>query len=163
LSSTEKAPSTQQLQYGEREKVYVDTAPEQKRPISPVIETAFDKKTPSRRLTVVGSDLPAKAHPTKSSLFCIAGPLLNRRFSIEKEAFFIGANAQNDLCISNDEYVSGNHAYLKYDNGKLFIIDQGSRNGTFINGQRICDAAWLLNPGNQIQIGSTIFELSEGI
>jgi pSer/pThr/pTyr-binding forkhead associated (FHA) protein len=85
--------------------------------------------------------------------------MLSQKFPVVKEVFYIGANSQNDLCIPNDEYASGNHAYLKYEKDNLFIFDQGSRNGTFVNGQRISSTAKALKPGDRIQIGSTTFEV----
>ena len=38
-----------------------------------------------------------------------------------------------DLNIAEDDYVSENHAFIRYQSGSLFVFDNGSRNGTFVN------------------------------
>ena len=48
----------------------------------------------------------------------------------------IGKSPTNDIVIDND-FVSRSHATLKIDGGKVFIIDNGSTNGTQVNGVRI--------------------------
>ena len=49
----------------------------------------------------------------------------------------IGRHRSNDHVI-NAEYVSGKHAViLQKDNGDIIIQDVGSKNGTFVNGERI--------------------------
>jgi len=83
----------------------------------------------------------------------------NRQFPIENEMFRIGANLQNDLCIPDDEYVSGNHAYLRYEKGSLLLYDKSSRNGTFVNGQRVSGAARALMPADRIKVGNSTFEV----
>ena len=83
----------------------------------------------------------------------------NRKFPIEKEIFKIGADSQNDLRIRDDEYISGNHAYLRYEKGNLFIYDERSRNGTFVNGQQVLDTARALMPADRIKMGNSTFEV----
>lgn len=64
----------------------------------------------------------------------------------------IGRASGNDFII-NDATVSSQHAFLEvYDNGNLRIVDNGSTNGTFRQGQRIQTA--LINSGEFIQFGS---------
>jgi FHA domain len=52
-------------------------------------------------------------------------------FPIEKEYFRVGRDADNELRISGDEFVSGHYASFRYQAGSLFLSDDGSRNGTF--------------------------------
>jgi S-DNA-T family DNA segregation ATPase FtsK/SpoIIIE len=50
----------------------------------------------------------------------------------------IGANPKNNVQFNVNNLVSGEHAHLaKEAGGKCILADLGSRNGTFINGQRI--------------------------
>lgn len=64
----------------------------------------------------------------------------------------IGRANSNDFII-NDATVSSQHAFLEvYDNGSLRIIDNGSTNGTFRQGQRIQMA--LVSSGEFLQFGS---------
>jgi pSer/pThr/pTyr-binding forkhead associated (FHA) protein len=47
--------------------------------------------------------------------------------------------------------VSGRHATVTVEGGRVAIEDEGSLNGTFVNGDRVERAA--LRPGDQVQIG----------
>ena len=124
-----------------------------------------DKPTPSipRRRTQVGGAFPSPGPRQPTAILSgVAGAMQNRQFPMEKEVLHIGANPQNDLYIPDDEYVSGNHAWLRYEKGSVFVADSGSRNGTFVNGQRVSNTAYALTPGDRIQIGNTILEIHAG-
>lgn len=62
------------------------------------------------------------------------------RQRISVPIFWIGRSRQseskNNLIISNPG-VGKNHAYIKLMNGKYFLTDNNSQNGTFVNGKRI--------------------------
>ena len=114
---------------------------------------------PSPRQTCVGSYLPPPKpdHPTVI-LIGISGPKKGMQFGVDKEIFRIGSGKENDMVIVNDEYVSANHAYIQYEKGSLFIIDIGSRNGTFLNSQPVKDTGMVLRLGDHIRIGESEFE-----
>ncbi|MGC2297230.1 MAG: SpoIIE family protein phosphatase [Acidobacteriaceae bacterium] len=57
-----------------------------------------------------------------------------RTVAITHSPFSIGRLPENDVVLSHP-YVSRRHAELILENGSCFIIDQGSRHGTFINGK----------------------------
>lgn len=48
----------------------------------------------------------------------------------------IGRDSQNTIVLTQ-EGISGFHAEIHMDKGKLFIVDLGSTNGTFINGRKL--------------------------
>ncbi len=50
--------------------------------------------------------------------------------------------------------VSRDHALITSENSSVFIIDQGSREGTYLNGRRIA-AKEKLGPGDVISVGNT--------
>ncbi len=116
---------------------------------------------PPRETQVGGSVFP---HPEQGRstavLHCLAGSLQGQHFSIDKPIYRIGANANNDLVIPNDDYVSGSHAHVNYDQGSLLLYDDGSRNGTFLNGNRLDKFFMVLKPGDKIQLGACTFELT---
>ena len=60
----------------------------------------------------------------------------------------IGRTEQNDICYSN-KAVSSKHAILSYREGRWFIQDTNSANGTFVNGVRVSKV--------ELNIGDTIF------
>jgi pSer/pThr/pTyr-binding forkhead associated (FHA) protein len=72
----------------------------------------------------------------------------------------IGRSSRNGVCIS-DPFASRFHAEIKHEGAQVLLIDAGSANGTFLNGQRVT-AAIPLRPGDLIRIGQTEIEYSSG-
>ena len=79
-----------------------------------------------------------------------------RNFSLPGTVTIIGRRQDCDLCIPL-MVVSRKHCELDANAGAIKIRDLGSRNGTFLNGQRIDEAQ--LNPGDQISVGPVRFAL----
>lgn len=48
----------------------------------------------------------------------------------------IGRNPENAITL-NDGFVSGNHAEISFNQGAWWLMDLGSTNGTFVNGQPV--------------------------
>lgn len=73
----------------------------------------------------------------------------------------IGRSVDADIYL---EYptVSRNHAFIERKNGKFFISDRGSRNGTIVNGKKI-EKALELHDGDFVDIGQLklIFSMVE--
>jgi pSer/pThr/pTyr-binding forkhead associated (FHA) protein len=67
----------------------------------------------------------------------------------------IGRDATNGVPLAMDTTVSRRHAVIAADGGGYIIRDQGSSNGTFVNGQRVEETA--LRPGDEVSIGGTRF------
>lgn len=116
-------------------------------------------KPPPRKTRVGGYFPPPGSGRPTAILISTQGPLRGRQFPIDKEIFRIGAGSENDLVIKGDEYVSGKHALLCYENGSLVIADQQSRNGTFLNDNRLKTTSLPLSPGDRIQVGNSTFEM----
>jgi pSer/pThr/pTyr-binding forkhead associated (FHA) protein len=55
----------------------------------------------------------------------------------------------------DDEFASGHHARFQVTNGRWYVEDLGSTNGTWLNGRRIQSAQWL-KKGDKIRIGHTV-------
>ncbi len=69
----------------------------------------------------------------------------------------IGRGADNDLVI-DDLVVSRRHAELLAHPDRTYeILDLGSHNGTFLNGQPVTRAA--ITPGDIVGIGHSVFRL----
>ncbi len=60
-----------------------------------------------------------------------------------------------------DNTVSRRHAELTPDDGRWFIRDLGSQNGTWVNGVRIAERTQL-KLGDQIRVGATLFGFGRG-
>ena len=100
-------------------------------------------------------------HPNLA-LVVLEGPLKGQKIPIDKQLFRIGADLDNDLVLIDDDYISGNHALLRYDNGELLLSDQHSLNGTLLNSELVKDdGASKVLPGDVIQIGKSSLKLIE--
>lgn len=74
-----------------------------------------------------------------------------------KNYWTVGRGQENDL-ILDDQWISRNHAILQTtDTGDFYLIDLGSRNGTFVNGRRVSIPVTLRN-GDQVTFGKTEVE-----
>jgi hypothetical protein len=54
-----------------------------------------------------------------------------------------------------DDTVSRHHARLELRDGRWFLVDLGSSNGTLVNGRRVRDAE--VRPGDRIRLGAAGF------
>lgn len=129
---------------------------------SAIAKKSVEKPVPSRRKAMEESFYqPAKSPQPGVVLVFVSGPMQGRQFAVEKEIFRIGANPENDLVISGDDYVSGKHACLRYHKGDLLLADQQSRNGTFLNDHRLTNVPLLINVGDQIRVGNSTFQVAQ--
>ncbi len=72
-------------------------------------------------------------------------------FSLDKDIVSIGRSKRNDLVLA-DQWLSRHHAEIRKTNGSFSIADLESRNGTYVNGQRI-DGTISLNNTDVITLG----------
>jgi Inner membrane component of T3SS, cytoplasmic domain len=142
-----------------RERVRVTPVPEKSETLPPFVVTD-PLPLPRRETVIIGQYFPAPASGRPAVLLRgIAGPAKGREWAMEREVFSIGADADSDLSIAADEYVSGAHAYLRYEHGSLFIFDKGSRNGTFVNDSRVTESGAVLRPGDRVTLGQSTFSV----
>ncbi|MDB4958181.1 MAG: domain containing protein [Myxococcales bacterium] len=82
----------------------------------------------------------------------MSGPRSGERLLL-RNGFLIGKQPGSDLLIE-DGYTSSHHAQIVMDaHGNCRLYDQGSTNGTFVNGVRVTE--YVLEHGVTIRIGST--------
>ncbi len=73
----------------------------------------------------------------------------------------VGRTRENQVCLSFSQEVSRQHAVLRCHNGFQYqITDLGSRNGTFVNGQRVI-LPMNLATGDLIRIGNVSMRFEE--
>ncbi len=66
--------------------------------------------------------------------------------------FTIGRLQDRDLVLSH-AFISRDHAAVVYEKGQFYVVDSGSRHGTFLNAQPLVTRQ-ALKPGDEIRLGS---------
>ena len=75
--------------------------------------------------------------------------------AMQEESLVIGRASESDLVVA-DRFLSRRHARLTLRDGRLFVEDLGSRNGTLLN-EELVEGVAEVSPGDRIQVsGSTI-------
>jgi PAS domain-containing protein len=97
------------------------------------------------RLTVIAG--PSNAQPARGSSYAVGAG-----------TFSIGRHSQNQIVLESGN-VSKRHCVLVVDNTRVAVEDQGSSNGTFVNGK--LSAKRDILPGDRISVGEFVLELSD--
>lgn len=84
-------------------------------------------------------------------LHCTSGPLEGQRFIIEDDGFYIGRDPALAQVVVADSRVSKRHVRIVPRDGRVWAIDQGSTNGTFLKEQRITEVQ--LKRGDTLVLG----------
>jgi diguanylate cyclase (GGDEF)-like protein len=95
-------------------------------------------------------------------LITIHGPGLGRKVEIERDEFTIGRGLDNDLVVPTGD-VSRCHCRITRSDGKLFVRDLESTNGTYVNDDLATPGLDVpLHAGDHLNLGAVIFKLLEG-
>ncbi|MBN9395769.1 MAG: FHA domain-containing protein [Candidatus Melainabacteria bacterium] len=70
----------------------------------------------------------------------------------------IGRSPDCGLVLSDDDYASGEHARIYFDQGRWWLEDTMSSNGTSVNGQMI-NSVYQLMPNDVLKFGRTTFRI----
>ena len=89
-------------------------------------------------------------------LVAVQGPYAGQSFPLSHAPVVIGRAPERDIPLPADTSVSRSHARITYADGRHFIADDGSSNGTFVNGGRVSEPR-LLSSGDTIQLADTAF------
>jgi pSer/pThr/pTyr-binding forkhead associated (FHA) protein len=68
----------------------------------------------------------------------------------------VGRDDQNDIVLGDDTSISRFHVVITCQDGKYIVKDEGSRNGTFLNGNRLSKPE-PINDGDALKIGASLF------
>jgi pSer/pThr/pTyr-binding forkhead associated (FHA) protein len=79
------------------------------------------------------------------------------RIAVEGAAS-IGRDSDNQVVV-DETTVSGRHAAIVYREGRWWIEDLGSKNGTWVNDRQV-QRPQPLNPGDVLQVGRVSFRLT---
>jgi hypothetical protein len=98
------------------------------------------------------SDQPARPYRLK-----MIDPATSQIFPLGEEVT-IGRAPGCSVPLADDTYVSQLHARIYIRDGKPFVEDLGSTNGTFLNRDRL-SKTMPLHRGDKLQIGQTVLEI----
>jgi len=97
---------------------------------------------------------------TESCLVAIHGPQLGKKYVLDEEEFTIGRDVKNNIVVDLDN-VSRRHAKITTRQGKSFVVDLGSTNGTYLNDQEVLEET-PLRSGDFVKVGGSIFKFLSG-
>jgi sigma-B regulation protein RsbU (phosphoserine phosphatase) len=83
----------------------------------------------------------------------------SRRLRVERARMVIGRSSESDVFLP-DHLLSRRHAEIEPRGGEFFLIDLGSTNGTFLNGERVVGER-KLHHGDLIKVGESKLVFSE--
>jgi DNA-binding response OmpR family regulator len=83
-------------------------------------------------------------------LLWMDGDEIKRRWTLVKPETTIGRWPDNDVVV-DDRWVSRYHAQIRREEDRYLIQDRDSRNGTFVNGQRVVEPR-ILADGDVVQV-----------
>ncbi|MBK8480093.1 MAG: sigma 54-interacting transcriptional regulator [Proteobacteria bacterium] len=111
--------------------------------------TSFADYAEPTKIAYVGGK-PTELHLRRCKLVYRGPNGIVREKAFEQSSVSLGAIDENDFVI-NEDTVSRRHCTVIQEPDGYILIDQGSTNGTFINGVRVREA--FLRPGCTVQLG----------
>jgi len=87
----------------------------------------------------------------RACLTILTGTLSGQLFKVSKGQLTIGRSPNVELRL-DDDGISRNHARIRSETNRAWIEDMESRNGTFVNGERISGTVELKD-GDKVQVG----------
>jgi pSer/pThr/pTyr-binding forkhead associated (FHA) protein len=89
-------------------------------------------------------------------LVSLDGPYAGQQFPLRSGETTIGREPGRDVALVGDPTTSRRHAVILEQNGGFVLRDEGSANGTFINGTKVT-VEHPLRPGDEVRFGSNRF------
>jgi uncharacterized membrane protein YdfJ with MMPL/SSD domain/pSer/pThr/pTyr-binding forkhead associated (FHA) protein len=109
--------------------------------------------------TTLRLESAAAAAAPGQGLRVVAGASSGTTLSIDPGGIVIGRSESGDAALGGDPELSRRHARVSQVDGRIVIEDLGTRNGTFVNGERI-HAPTVVEPGDAIWVGTTTLVLA---
>jgi pSer/pThr/pTyr-binding forkhead associated (FHA) protein len=121
-------------------------------------------RTPVMPAARVGGGTASRGRAKKSvgkgvPMFVVIEPKQHRGATYTLSSVLaIGRLEDNDIVIDDDSFISSHHARIEIRPEGSWVVDLGSTNGCFVNGQRVADER-SVRKGDRIQVGSTVLEM----
>jgi hypothetical protein len=170
VADVRPAPSAPPAPPPLRAATVAEPSPRVMRPIqtaAPVI--SYTSSTPQANTEVkpVRGPTALAPNPTSAavslSLNAVSGPYAGQTFPVTEQEFWIGSAANNHLCLSADEGVSGNHVCIRREQPFYRLYDNGSLNNTWVNGRPIGQEITLIQPGDLMRVGASEFSIEANV
>ncbi|MGI5863626.1 MAG: diguanylate cyclase [Myxococcales bacterium] len=100
------------------------------------------------------------AAPSDACLVQIYGPDIGKRYPIEGKELTVGRDFGNSIVVDLDN-VSRRHCRFSNRDGKVFLADLGSTNGTYLNDEEVVQET-VLRSGDLVKVGGAIFKFLYG-
>ncbi len=95
-------------------------------------------------------------------LYVIDGTEEGQSFDIDRDVVFVGRSSENEIQM-RDKAVSRRHLKIQRRRQGLFITDLDSRNGTYVNGERIAPGIeHEVTEGQAITVGMSVLCIGKG-
>ena len=111
----------------------------------PAINVLPVTTTGDRPLTQEDLDTITRLSEGTALLISARGAVSGSRYLLDEDDITVGRDPLDDSTVSRQ------HAVFRRVNGQFFVVDAGSLNGTYVNRQRVDQAA--LKNGDEIMIG----------
>lgn len=120
---------------------------------APPVPTSPSPAAPSRRA-------PGPQPATQAARVTIVEPAdrRGRSYQLDQE-LVVGRGSGCDVALPDDSYVSQRHARLYRRDGRVWLEDLGSTNGTYLNSKPVSAPA-VLHRGDRVQVGRTVLEVN---
>jgi hypothetical protein len=105
--------------------------------------------TSNARTVAMSSFKPA---PKARLLLIVDGEATGDEFELKGDT--VVGRVDGDITFPHDDYMSGRHASLIRRDGKFVLVDEGSRNGSFVRIKKEAE----LKPGDFILLGKQLFK-----
>jgi hypothetical protein len=125
-----------------------------------VVSRNAGRRPPPARPAAPRAPAPTAAQPDRSgvrTLVVTEGSLRGTTLTLGQAPVLIGRSPECTLVLT-DDYASGRHARLFQQDGRWFVEDLGSTNGTQLGRSKLTQPT-PVEAGQQLRIGRTVLEL----
>ncbi|HZH75556.1 MAG TPA: GGDEF domain-containing protein [Archangium sp.] len=112
------------------------------------------------RVTKISSIKELAPVESECCIVQIHGPELGKKYALQEYEFTIGREEGNHIVVDLDN-VSRRHAMIIRRQGRMFVKDLGSTNGTYLNDAEVTQET-PLRSGDLIKVGGSIFKFLTG-
>jgi pSer/pThr/pTyr-binding forkhead associated (FHA) protein len=129
-----------------------------------IVRTASrDLRLPQESFVLTPAQLAGTplAAPPRRRLVVEASPAIaiGSAFDLGSAPVTIGRGDETAIALPGDEFASSRHARVEAMRDGVWVVDLGSRNGTFVNGGRV-DGRERLHEGDVVRVGATELRLA---